>query len=92
MLFLRSFHTQVHLMCERPSGANVTEQFFIELQYFLDMYNLKLFCIVFVLLYLFYMFEINVFFNVCFFQRMFVSAFYLKTWLVHFMFSNAKTI
>ncbi len=28
------------------------EQFFIELQYFLDMYNLKLFCIVFVLLHL----------------------------------------
>ncbi len=54
------------------------EQFFIELQYCLDMYNLKLF-----LFYCIYMV-----FYVCFFRR----SFYLKTWLVHFMFCNAKTI
>ncbi len=67
-------------MCEQPSGANVTEQFFIELQYCLDMYNLKLFCIVFVLLHL------HVF--LC----LFLSEFFLFKNMVQFMFCNAKTI
>ncbi len=75
-------------MCERPSGANVTEKFFIEFKYFLDMYNLKLFCIVFVLFYCIYFTCSKLFFYVCFCQR----SFYLRTWLVHFMFCNAKTV
>ncbi len=62
-------------MCEGPSGANVTEQFFIELQYFLDMLSFK---IVFVL---FYMFEIKknffMFLSVFFLFKNMVGAFYV---------------
>ncbi len=52
MLFLQFPHTSTSDVRPAIRCKCHKEQFFIELQYFLDMYNLKLFCVVFVLLHL----------------------------------------